>query len=185
MSDILLRAEKICKYFGRTNAVNDVSLEFFAGEIHGLIGENGSGKSTFSSMLCGIYPVSSGKFFLKGKEVHVKSQVEANREGISMIVQEMGTLSGLTVAENIFLGEEDEFMTGLVKNSRAMNKKAQSLLDSYGFSHIKANHMVDNYSFEDRKLIEIVKATYFNPKVLVIDETTTALSHEGRDALLP
>ena len=183
MSDILLRAEKICKYFGRTNAVNDVSLEFFAGEIHGLIGENGSGKSTFSSMLCGIYPVSSGKFFLKGKEVHVKSQVEANREGISMIVQEMGTLSGLTVAENIFLGEEDDFMAGPVKNSRAMNKKAQSLLDSYGFSHIKANHMVDNYSFEDRKLIEIVKATYFNPKVLVIDETTTALSHEGRDAL--
>ena len=176
----LLKAEKINKYFGITHAVKDVSLELYPGEIHGLIGENGSGKSTFSSMLCGIHTISSGTFTLLGKEIKPKTQVEANKEGISIIVQEMGTLPGLTVAENIFLGEEDKFMHGIVKDSRAMNKEAQRLLDSYGFINIKAAKMIDLYSFEERKLVEIVKATYFKPKILVVDETTTALSHEGR-----
>ena len=183
MSDILLRAENITKHFGLTAAVKGVNLEFKRGEIHGLIGENGSGKSTFSSMLCGIHTITSGKFFLEDKELHVRSQVEANRNSIAIIVQEIGTLPGLTVAENIFLGEEDKFMKGPVRNSAAMNREAQNILDSYGFSFIKANRMIDHYSFEERKLVEIVKSTYFNPKILVVDETTTALSHDGREEL--
>ena len=183
MSQVILKAEKINKYFGATHAVADLSLELLSGEIHGLIGENGSGKSTFSSMLCGIHTISSGTLTLLGKEIKPKSQVEANKIGISIIVQEMGTLPGLTVAENLFLGEEDRFMHGIVKDSRAMNKEAQKLLDSYGFNHIKASRMIDHYSFEERKLVEIVKATYFNPKILVVDETTTALSHDGRQEL--
>ncbi len=183
MSQVLLKAEKINKYFGITHAVKDLSLELYPGEIHGLIGENGSGKSTFSSMLCGIHTISSGTFSLLGKNITPKSQVEANKEGVAIIVQEMGTLPGLTVAENIFLGEEDKFMHGIIKNTRAMNKEAQRLLDSYGFKDIKASKMIDLYSFEERKLVEIVKATYFNPKILVVDETTTALSHDGRQEL--
>lgn len=184
MSETVLRSENLNKFFGITHAVKNVSLSFAKGEIHGLIGENGSGKSTFCSMLCGIYSVSSGSFFLEGQEYHVRNQVEANRHGVSIIVQEMGTLSGLTVAENIFLGEEDRFMHGIVKDTNAMNKEAQKLLDQYGFGgKIKANVMIDRYSFEDRKLVEIVKSTYFNPKILVVDETTTALSQEGREDL--
>jgi ribose transport system ATP-binding protein len=183
MSDVILRSENLYKHFGITTAVNDVSLEFEKGEIHGLIGENGSGKSTFCSTLCGIYPISSGRFLLEGKELRVRSQVEANRHGVSIIVQEMGTLPGLTVAENIFLGEEDKFMHGVVKNTGAMNREAQRLLESYGFKHIIASKMIDNYSFEDRKLIEIIKATYFTPKIVVVDETTTALSQSGREEL--
>ena len=183
MSEVILKAEKINKHFGITHAVSDLSFELYSGEIHGLIGENGSGKSTFSSMLCGIYTISSGSFNLMGKEIRPKNQVEANKMGISIIVQEMGTLPGLTVAENIFLGEEEKFMHGIVKDSNAMNKEAQRLLDSYGFTNIKASKMIDHYSFEERKLVEIVKATYFNPKNLVVDETTTALSHDGRQEL--
>jgi len=98
-------------------------------------------------------------------------------------VQELGTLSGLTVAENIFLGHEDQFVHFGIKNTNAMNKKATELLKKYGFDRIKAADMIDNYNFEDRKLVEIVKATYFDPKVVVIDETTTALSQEGREEL--
>ncbi len=109
------RSENLCKQFGITKAVSDVTLEFQKGEIHGLIGENGSGKSTFCSILCGIYPVSSGRFLLEEKEHRVRSQVEANRCGVSIIVQEIGTLPGLTVAENIFFGEEDKFMRGIIK----------------------------------------------------------------------
>lgn len=183
MSEILLRAENICKSFGITKAVNDVSMSFAKGEIHGLIGENGSGKSTFVSMLCGIHSIDSGRFILNGKELHVRNQVEANDRGVSIIVQEMGTLSGLTVAENIFLGREDRFVKCGIKNTAAMNREAAALLEKYGFGHINAAAMIDHYNFEDRKLIEIVKATYFDPQIVVIDETTTALSQKGREEL--
>ena len=177
---VLLQAEHIDKRFGITHAVNDVSLTIAAGEVRGLIGENGSGKSTFCQMLCGIYTIGGGTFTLDGQELHIRNQVEANDAGISIIVQEMGTLSGLTVAENIFLGHETPFMHFGVKDTRAMNREAQRLLDEYGFGRIRAGQMIDQYNFEDRKLVEIVKATYMKPKILVIDETTTALSQNGR-----
>ncbi len=177
---ILLNAEHIDKRFGITHAVNDVSLTVSAGEIRALIGENGSGKSTFCQMLCGIYTIGGGTFTLDGQAVHVKNQVEANKLGVSIIVQEMGTLSGLTVAENIFLGHEDPFMHNGIKDTRAMIKEGQRLLDEYGFSGIRAGSMIDSYNFEDRKLVEIVKATYMKPKILIVDETTTALSQNGR-----
>ncbi|MBP5266553.1 MAG: sugar ABC transporter ATP-binding protein, partial [Lachnospiraceae bacterium] len=99
---------------------------------------------------------------------------------VAIIVQEVGTLSGLTVAENIFLGKEDDFISNGIKHTNAMNRKAQELLDSYGFNNIDATAVIDTSNFEERKLIEIVKSTHFNPKVLVVDETTTALGHEGR-----
>ncbi len=183
MGDVLLECKNLDKSFGITHAVKNVSLTFGRGEIHALIGENGSGKSTICQMLCGIYSIDSGSFILDGKEIHAKNQIEANHQGASIIVQELGTLSGLTVAENIFLGNEDMFIKNGVKNSGAMIKKAQEYLDAYGFNYINAARPIDAYNFEDRKLIEIVKATYFNPKVVVVDETTTALGQGGRAEL--
>lgn len=183
MKKPILVAEKIDKSFGITHAVNHVSLSLDAGEIRGLIGENGSGKSTFCSLLCGIYPMDSGTFFLNGTKLDIHNQVEGNRQGVSIIVQEIGTLAGLTVAENIFLGNEGRFVKRGIKNTGAMNREAQSLLNAHGFDRIKASMMIDAHNFEDRKLIEIVKATYFKPKVVVVDETTTALSQYGREKL--
>ena len=116
----LLVADHIDKRFGITHAVNKVSLTIDAGEIRGLIGENGSGKSTFCQMLCGIYTIGDGTLTLDGQPLHIRNQVDANNAGISIIVQEMGTLSGLTVAENIYLGHEEPFMHLGVKDSRAM-----------------------------------------------------------------
>lgn len=179
MSDIRLEVKEISKSFGITRALKEVSFQIAKGEVHALIGENGSGKSTLTNCLTGIYQKDSGKFYLDGKEVDPANQVEANNEGISIIVQELGTLDGLTVAENIFLGHEDQFVKFGIKNTGAMNRRATEILKKYGFERIKASDMIENYNFEDRKLVEIVKATYFNPKIVVIDETTTALSQEG------
>ncbi|MBQ9274183.1 MAG: sugar ABC transporter ATP-binding protein [Succinivibrio sp.] len=181
--DIRLQVSHISKTFGITKALKDVSFNINKGEVHALIGENGSGKSTLTNMLTGIYPMESGTFTLDGVQIHPKNQVDANNLGVSIIVQELGTLSGLTVAENIFLGHEDRFMKFGFRNTHAMNAEADRLLQRYGFNNIKASNMVDDYNFEDRKLVEIVKATYFNPKIVVIDETTTALSQEGREVL--
>lgn len=183
MSEIRLQVRHVSKNFGITKALKDVSFDINKGEVHALIGENGSGKSTLTNMLTGIYTKEIGQFILDGVEVNPKNQVEANNLGVSIIVQELGTLSGLTVAENIFLGHEDRFITAGFRNTVAMNNEANRLLKEYGFERIKASSMVDDYNFEDRKLIEIVKATYFHPKIVVIDETTTALSQEGREEL--
>ncbi len=183
MSEVRLQVQHMTKSFGITKALKDVSFDINKGEVHALIGENGSGKSTLTNMLTGIYQIESGTFILDGEEVHPKNQVEANKQGISIIVQELGTLSGLTVAENIFLGHEEAFVKFGIKNTNAMNRKATELLKEYGFDRIKASAQIDDYNFEDRKLVEIVKATYFHPKIVVIDETTTALSQEGREEL--
>lgn len=183
MGEVVLQAENVSKSFGITKAVQNVSLSFKKGEIRGLIGENGSGKSTFASLLCGILPLDRGRFLLDNEELAIKNQVEANRKGISIIVQEMGTLPGITVADNIFLGNEDQFVTFGIKKTAVINRAASQLLEKYGFEHISAGAMIDRYNLEDRKLIEIVKATYFAPKIIIIDETTTALSQDGREEL--
>ena len=183
MSDVRLQVKNVSKTFGITKALQNVSFNINKGEVHALIGENGSGKSTLTNILSGIYTEESGTFILDGQEVHAKNQVDANDKGISIIVQELGTLDGLTVAENIFLGHEDQFVKFGIKNKNAMNKKANELLARYGFNHIHAGAMIDEYNFEDRKLVEIVKATHFDPKIVVVDETTTALSQEGREEL--
>ncbi len=182
-NQVRLEVRDISKTFGITRALKNVSFTINKGEVHALIGENGSGKSTLTNMLTGIYPMETGNFILDGEDIHPKNQVDANNMGISIIVQELGTLSGLTVAENIFLGHEDRFITAGFRNTAKMNAEANRLLKEYGFDNIKASSMVDDYNFEDRKLIEIVKATYFHPKIVVIDETTTALSQEGREVL--
>ena len=183
MSEVRLQVRNISKTFGVTKALQNVSFDINKGEVHALIGENGSGKSTMTNMLTGIYPMETGKFILDGEEIHPENQVHANNIGVSIIVQELGTLSGLTVAENIFLGHEEKFITYGFRNTQKMNAEANRLLQEYGFTHIKSSDMIDNYNFEDRKLIEIVKATYFHPKIVVVDETTTALSQEGREEL--
>ncbi len=180
---IVLIAEQICKTFDVTKAVDHVSLILNRGEIRGLIGENGSGKSTFVAMLCGIYTTDSGSFILDGEEYKPKNQVDAHNKGVSIIVQERGNLPGLTVAENIFLGNESQYTRFGVKNVAKMNRDANDILERYGFNHIKANVIIDNYDFESRKMIELVRATYSDTKIFVVDETTTALSHGGREEL--
>lgn len=180
---LLLRTEKVTKMFGETVALNQVSIDIFAGEIHGLIGENGSGKSTISTIINGIQDKTSGKIYLDGKEYAPRTSIEANRSGVSMVAQEMSTIEDLTVAENIFFGNEALFTKKGFIDKAAMNKKAAEYLEAYQLDNINPASEITNYNFEQRKLVELVRAIYFNPKLLVIDETTTALSQDGRNEL--
>ena len=106
-----LRVDGVSLAFADRRVLTDVSFVVSADERVGIIGENGSGKSTFTNMLTGILPISSGTFTLQGENVAPKNQVDANQHGIAIVVQETGTLSGLTVAENMFLGDEDQFIS--------------------------------------------------------------------------
>lgn len=178
---LFLKTRQLTKRFGDVLAVDHVDMEIYTGEIRGLIGENGSGKSTISSMISGIHTVTSGEMFLEdGRPYKPASPADARKEHISMIVQETGTIDHLTVAENIFLGNERQFCRfGMLNNAR-MVEEAQKALDAIGAGDIRAEENIDAYNFEQRKIIEIAKALYDDPKLFIVDETTTALSQDGR-----
>ncbi len=109
MKKPIFKATHIVKQFGPTIALNDVDIEIYPGEIRGFIGENGSGKSTMSAIMTGIYPRTSGSMEYHGKQWEPASMIDALENGIGIIVQESGTISEISVAENIFLGELKKF----------------------------------------------------------------------------
>lgn len=178
----IFEARKISKRFGPTLALDNVDLCIYRGEITGLIGENGSGKSTLSSIAAGMQPPSSGEMRFLGKPHQPATMLAGARAGIGMIVQEMGTAPGISVAENIFIGEEDKFKRfGLIQRG-AMNRAARAALQAIGFD-IDPAQPIDRLNMQERKLVELAKTVYKQPAMLIVDETTTALSHEGRQIL--
>ena len=183
MEDIILKLEGMVKSFGPTKAVQNVSMELHRGQVLALIGENGSGKSTLMSMVTGNLKPDGGHMEFKGKAYSPGSIIDAGNQGICILIQELGTIDGLTVAENIFLGKESRFAKGISISSRQMNQAADELLKSVGVTHFRAKTLVDELSFEERKLIEVCRAMYNDPEVLIVDETTTALSHTGREKI--
>lgn len=179
----LLRCREIHKSFGPTRALRGVDFSLASGEVRGLCGENGSGKSTLASVISGVYGCNSGMMELSGESYAPINQMDANNHGVFMIKQEMGTIDGLTVAENLFFGNEDRFIRHGLRNIRKMNQEAKEILHNAELDHIEPSLAVENYNFEQRKGIELAKAIAFDPKLLIVDETTTALSHEMRDYL--
>lgn len=182
-NELIFKATHMHKVFGPTIALKDVDFELHRGEIRGLIGENGSGKSTIMSIAAGMQPTTSGEMFYKGKPWNPKSMLEAQNEGIAMILQESNTIPGVTVAENLFAGREKEFSRFGFINMKKMYEAADKVLLKFGITNFKGNTKINSLSFETRKLIEIIRAMEKDPDILVVDETTTALSFEGREIL--
>lgn len=178
--ELLLSAKGVCKAFGPTRALIDVDIEIRRGEIRGLIGENGSGKSTLSSIIAGAQKEDSGQFFLRGEPYHPTSMVDAQNKGVSMIIQEAGTIPRITVASNIFAGRLEQYRRFGLLDWKKINREANRILEDIGAGDIKADMMIDSLNFEDRKIVEIARAMVSNSDVLIIDETTTALAQKGR-----
>lgn len=181
--EAIIEIRHMCKNFGPTRALRDVDVCFYRGEIRGLVGENGSGKSTITSIAAGMQKATSGEMLYKGKPWKPDSMVQAQKSGISMVLQEANTIPGCTVAENLFAGRFDEFSKCGIINMKKLNAAAQKMLDDFEITHIKATDVIDKYGFEDRKLVEIVRCVSEETEVFVVDETTTALSLEGRQLL--
>ncbi|MCD8216828.1 MAG: sugar ABC transporter ATP-binding protein [Clostridiales bacterium] len=181
--ELLFEARKLSKHFGPTIALDEVDFKVYRGEITGLIGENGSGKSTITSIAAGMQPATSGEMFFKGQPHKPATMIAGAEAGIGMIVQEQGTVSGITVAQNIFLGSEDKFVKGGLVNRKKMNAEAKKALDAIGFEGVDPAMPIDALNMQDRKLVEIAKTVYNDPEMLVVDETTTALSQKGRDII--
>lgn len=180
---VVVKVRNMTKTFGSTVALDDVSIDVRRGEILGLIGENGSGKSTVTSIVSGMQKADKGEMFYEEQVWNPDSMLYALEKGIGMIVQESGTVPGISVAENIFLGESKSFKKFGVVNRKEMCRKAQEALNKIGATHIAAEQITASLDMQDRKLIEIARIMNKNPEVLVVDETTTSLSQTGRDII--
>ncbi len=181
--EVIFEARHMHKAFGPTIALKDVDFTLRRGEIRGLIGENGSGKSTIMSIASGMQPATSGEMTYLGKPWQPHNMIESQHAGISMILQEANTIPGVTVAQNLFAGREAEFSKLGIINMGKMYRAADALLDKFGIENIRARDRIDALTFEDRKLTEIVRCVDDDTQILVVDETTTALSLEGREIL--
>jgi len=181
MDQILLQAEHITKRFPGVIALNDVSFDLRAGEIHALCGENGAGKSTLIKLLSGIHPAGSyeGRFLVDGQEARFASIADAGRAGISVIYQELALVEEMTVAENIFLGREPRRM-GILVDWPKVYRDARALLARFKVDLDPAARVSD-LGIGQKQLVEIVKALAKDSRILILDEPTAALAeHEVR-----
>ena len=165
--ELILETRKLTKHFGPTVALNAVDFKIYRGQITGLIGENGSGKSTITSIAAGMQPPTSGEMFFKGQPHKPSSMIEGIECGIGMIVQEQGTVPGITVAENIFLGEEKKFGKVLISR-RKMQAEAKKVLENIGLTNVDPAAPIESLNMQDRKLVEIAKTVYMKPEMLVV-----------------
>jgi putative multiple sugar transport system ATP-binding protein len=183
MSEYILEMENITKEFPGVIALKDVTFKVKKGEIHALVGENGAGKSTLMNVLSGIHPhgTYAGDIIFKGTECRFKNIRESEAEGIAIIHQELALSPFMTIAENIFLGNERA--TGGVINWDETNRKAIELMKRVGLKE-KHTALIKNIGVGKQQLVEIAKALSKNCELLILDEPTAALNDEDSDHLL-
>lgn len=171
----LVEVRNIDKSFPGVKAIDEVSIKFFSGEVHAVVGENGAGKSTLMKIMVGAYKPDQGTILFQGEKVSFSHPVDAQEMGISIIYQEFNLLPERTVAQNIFLGREPSLF-GVI-NLRQLNKHAMSVLKDIGIeSMISPTTITSSLSVAEQQLVEIAKAISLDAKVLIMDEPTASLT---------
>ncbi len=175
MDKPVLRIEHISKRFGSTQALDDVSLALYPGEIHALLGENGAGKSTLIKIMTGIYHADAGQIRLNDQQIEVKNAFDAQAHGIAAIHQEPMIFPDLNVAENIFISHRQR---GRVVNWRKMYQDAEAILARLDIK-LDVRSSARGLTLAAQQAVEIAKAISLDVRVLIMDEPTASLSaHE-------
>ncbi len=175
MADELIRMDNISKEFPGVKALDNVSFQLRAGEVHALVGENGAGKSTLMKVLTGIYSKDEGKIFCHGEEVEIDSVRASQKLGIIMIHQELNLMSHLTVAQNIFIGREVRGKAGIFLNDAEINRKSAEIFKRLNVD-IDPATKVRNLTVAKQQMVEIAKALSYNSEILIMDEPTASLT---------
>src|ERR1700754_1881935 len=170
----ILDLRGITKTFGGVEALRGVDFALFAGEIHGLVGENGAGKSTLMKIIAGVHPDFSGRFILDGRETRFRSVRDAHAAGIAMVHQELSVAPDLTVAENVFLGNQPTSRLGVVQ-WRRMAREAGEQLKGFGIDVDPLTRLGD-LPIGLQQLIEIARVLFSGARIIILDEPTSALS---------
>jgi rhamnose transport system ATP-binding protein len=174
----ILNLSGIAKRFDATQALEDVSLALYPGEIHALLGENGAGKSTLIKIITGVHQPDRGEIWLNGGRVTIASAAEAQLMGVAAIYQEPLLFPDLNVAENIFISHQDR---GAVVNWKGMIREAEAILAKLGVA-LDVRSAARGLTLAAQQSVEIAKAISMNVRVLIMDEPTASLSaHEARE----
>jgi ribose transport system ATP-binding protein len=181
MTEPVLKLVGITKRFPAVTALDGVNFDVRAGEVHALLGENGAGKSTLMKVLDGVHTADEGHIYLDGRMIDPKSPLEAKREGIVLIHQELSLVLQMSVAENIFLGSLPKGRLGRV-DRRELHAKASAILERLECD-FSSKEIVANLSIAKRQMVEIARALVFTPKIVVFDEPTASLTDHEKDIL--
>jgi len=175
----IVKMVKISKNFGAVEALKNVDMELYQGEILGLLGDNGAGKSTLMNLLAGVFPPTSGSIFLKGKEVRFNSPADARKIGIETIYQDLSLFEDISIERNIFAGGEPTrpVLGGLV---RFLDKKKMEIASKEELKNLKIDidstkRTVRRLSGGQRQTVAIARALCFNASIMIMDEPTAAL----------
>jgi ABC-type sugar transport system ATPase subunit len=172
--------ENVSKRFPGTIAVDEVCFEVYAGEVHALVGENGAGKSTLMKMLAGSFDDYTGAIRVNGREVKLHTPTMAKKYGIGMIYQELSLARPISIAENLLAGRLPR--KGPFLDKAATRRQAKALLNRVGLD-LDPDLPIEDISQHEAQLVEIAKVLGNNPCILVMDEPTSALSHEEVERL--
>ncbi len=173
-----IAARKVAKTFGATVALAGASFEVARGEVHALLGENGAGKSTLVKILSGLVRPDGGELLIGGKEVRLASPRDAHRAGLQTAFQELALVPDLTVAENMLLPYAPTGFAGQIRDRHGLNLVSEHLA-SLGLGDINPRRELRGMDLSVRQKIEIARAIFRKPQILLLDEPTSSLS--GRD----
>jgi simple sugar transport system ATP-binding protein len=187
MKDELVRMEHINKFFGRVQALNDVTLSVHQNEIVGLLGDNGAGKSTLIKILSGALRADGGEIYMHGNKVDIRNTTDAIAQRIETIYQDSALVTQLSIARNLFLGREllegPRFLDRLDQN--AMNDVARQLLQRVGIKKdIPPWTPISALSGGERQAVAIARAMYFESELIILDEPTNNLGVEETQGVL-
>jgi len=187
MPDELVRMEHINKFFGRVQALNDVTLSVRRNEIVGLLGDNGAGKSTLIKILSGALRADSGDIYMHGNKVDIRNTMDAIAQGIETIYQDSALVTQLSIARNLFLGREPVKGPRLLDrlDQKAMNEVARDLLKRVGITkEIPPTTPISALSGGERQAVAIARAMHFDSDLIILDEPTNNLGVEETKGVL-
>jgi len=174
--DFILRTEGITKRFGAVVALRGVDLQLKRGEVLGLVGDNGAGKSTFVKILCGFQRPDQGRIFVEEREVTFHSVKDARAAGIETVYQDLALVPQLTVYENLFLNRELTVLGKLgLLSRRRMRHMAHQYLDNIKVNMPDLDQEVEMLSGGQRQAVAVARATRLNAKILLLDEPLAAM----------
>ncbi|MFN3332233.1 MAG: ATP-binding cassette domain-containing protein, partial [Caldilinea sp.] len=175
----VLEMQHVSKRFDATQALEDVSLTLYPGEVHALIGENGAGKSTLIKIMTGVHQPDSGTILLDDAPVHIRNSQEAQTFGIAAIYQEPMVFPDLNVAENIFISHRNR---GALVKWGQLYRDAEAVLRQLDV-HLDVRMPARGLTLAAQQAVEIAKAISLNVRVLIMDEPTASLSAHEVDQL--
>ncbi|MBL1422183.1 MAG: sugar ABC transporter ATP-binding protein [Alphaproteobacteria bacterium] len=174
MTAALIEVTNLTKEYRGIPAIKNISLKFEAGKVHSILGENGAGKSTLTKMIAGAVQPTRGEILLDGKKTTFPSPGDALKNGIAMVFQETSLVPSLTVAQNLFLGDEKVF-----NRLRGLYISAQQLLQSLNFP-VDPGAQVSSLGSAQRQMVEIARAVRKNARLIIFDEPTATLTPEEK-----